>query len=148
VIEQANDILAYDGCLNLFAAPPVRNLKAPFILFNVHYNSAHLVGVAGGSVADMREALELIANKTVNPAIMVTHIGGLDSAAAATQSLPDIPGGKKLIYTHVSLPLTAIADFGNMHGPLFGELDRICKQNGGLWCAEAERYLLSHANPM
>jgi threonine dehydrogenase-like Zn-dependent dehydrogenase len=148
VIEQADDILAHDGCLNFFAAPPVQNLKAPINFYNVHFNSAHIAGSAGGSNEDMREALDMICRKAINPAIMVTHVGGLDSAAAATLTLPDLPGGKKLIYTHISLPLTAIADFGAQRDPLFKELDVICGQKGGLWCAEAERYLLSHAKPI
>jgi threonine dehydrogenase-like Zn-dependent dehydrogenase len=148
VIEQANDILAYDGCLNYFAAPPIQNLKAPFIFYNAYFHSAHLVGINGGSANDMRKALQMTADKTINPAIMITHIGGLDSAGAATLGLPSIPGGKKLIYTHIMLPLTAIADFGEQQDPLFKQLDIICKQNGGLWCAEAEGYLLSHAKPI
>jgi threonine dehydrogenase-like Zn-dependent dehydrogenase len=148
VIEQADDILAHDGCLNFFAAPPVQNLKAPFNFYNVHYNSAHLTGVAGGSVSDMREALEMIREKKLTPEIMITHVGGLDAAKTATLTMPDVPGGKKLIYTHVSLPLTAIADFGAQRSPLFTELDRICKANGGLWCTEAEEHLLLHANPI
>jgi hypothetical protein len=28
---------------------------------------------------------------------------------------------------------------------LYAELAKIVKNNGGLWCAEAERYLLRHA---
>jgi threonine dehydrogenase-like Zn-dependent dehydrogenase len=148
LIEQADEILAHDGCLNFFAAPPMRSLKAPLIFYNVHHNSAHLVGVSGGNAGDLREALEMIASAAVSPAIMVTHIGGLDAARAATLALPDIPGGKKLIYTHISMPLTAIADFGAQRNPLFRELDRICKQHGGLWNAEAERHLLLHANPI
>lgn len=61
--------------------------------------------------------------------------------------LPEIPGGKKLIYTHVSLPLTAISDFEEKgkSDPFFAELDRICKKHNGLWNAEAEKYLLTNA---
>lgn len=46
----------------------------------------------------------------INPAVMVTHISGLDSAVDTTLNLPKIPGGKKLIYTHLSMPLTALTD--------------------------------------
>ena len=46
----------------------------------------------------MIESLELTAAKRINP---VTHIGGLDAAAETTLNLPKIPGGKKLIYTHL-----------------------------------------------
>ena len=32
--------------------------------------------------------------------------------------------------------------------PLFRELARIVAANGGLWCAEAEAYLLTHAKKL
>ena len=66
------------------------------------------MGTTGGNTADMIESLELTAAKRINPAVMVTHIGGLDAAAETTLNLPKIPGGKKLIYTHLSMPLTAL----------------------------------------
>ena len=64
-----------------------------------------------------------------------------------TLNLPKIPGGKKLIYNNIKLDLTAIADFEEKgkSDPLFKKLDEIVKGNNGLWCAEAERYLLAHA---
>ena len=76
--------------------------------YDVHYNSTHVMGTTGGNTADMIESLELTAAKRINPAVMVTHIGGLDAAAETTLNLPKIPGGKKLIYTHLSMPLTAL----------------------------------------
>ena len=62
-------------------------------------------------------------------------------------NLPSIPGGKKLIYNHIDLPLTAIADFeeAGTTDPMFAELDKICKAHNGLWNTEAERYLLANA---
>ena len=64
-----------------------------------------------------------------------------------TRCLPQIPGGKKLIYTGISLPLTAIEDFEMLGGkdPMFRALHEICSANNGLWCVEAEQYLLAHA---
>ena len=105
------------------------------------------MGTSGGNTADMIEALGMIAKGTLKPAGMITHIGGLDAAAEATKNLPKIPGGKKLIYNHISLPLTAIDDFAEKGktDPLFAELAKIVAGNGGLWCAEAEAYLLAHA---
>ena len=43
--------------------------------------------------------------------------------------------------------MTAIADFAEKgkSDPLFAALDRICSANKGLWCKEAEDYLLAHA---
>jgi len=64
-----------------------------------------------------------------------------------TLNLPKIPGGKKLIYTHISLELTAISDFEKKgeSNPLFRKLAEIVKRNNGLWCTEAEEYLLENA---
>lgn len=81
---------------------------------------------------------------------MITHIGGLDSAAEATLNLPNIPGGKKLIYTNIELELTAIEDFEEKGktDPMFAKLAEIVKAHNGLWNAEAEKYLLANAKPI
>ena len=62
-------------------------------------------------------------------------------------NLPKIPGGKKLIYTNIDLPLTAITDFAELgkKNKLFKKLDEICARHNYLWNAEAEKYLLAHA---
>lgn len=147
VIQQGDAILGYDGCLNFFAGPGKTDFTAPFNFYNVHYNATHIIGTSGGNTDDMREAMELAAAGHINPAILVTHVGGLGSAREATLNLPNIPGGKKLIYTHIDLPLTAIADFEEKgkSEPLFAKLGEICGRHGGLWNLEAERYLLQHA---
>ena len=147
VVEQADDILAFDGCLNFFAGPGKAPFKAPFNFYNVHYNSTHVVGTSGGNTDDMKEALHYM-GLGMDPAGLVTHIGGLNAVVETTLNLPDIPGGKKLIYTHVTMPLTAIADFGKVGKPVYDELDRLCKAHNGLWNAEAEKYLLAHADEL
>ena len=77
--------------------------------------------------------------------MMITHVGGLNAARETILNLPKIPGGKKLIYNHIEMPLTAIADFAKAakDDKRFGDLDDICKAHNGLWCTEAERYVLS-----
>ena len=147
VVEQADDILAFDGCLNFFAGPGKAPFKAPFNFYNVHYNSTHVVGTSGGNTDDMKEALHYM-GLGMDPAGLVTHIGGLNAVVETTLNLPDIPGGKKLIYTHVTMPLTAIADFGKVGKPVYDELDRLCKAHNGLWNVEAEKYLLAHADEL
>jgi len=47
----------------------------------------------------------------VDPSVMVTHIGGLESAREATLQLSRIGGGKMLIYPHLNIPVIAIDDF-------------------------------------
>ncbi|MDL2233393.1 zinc-binding dehydrogenase [Ruminococcaceae bacterium OttesenSCG-928-L11] len=147
VVEQGDAILGHDGCLNFFAGPTDTAFSAKFNFYNVHYNATHIVGTSGGNTNDMREALELAAEGCINPAILVTHIGGIDAVVDATLNLPKIPGGKKLIYNHISMPLTAIDDFAQLGktNPLFQKLAELCDANAGLWNAEAEAYLLANA---
>jgi threonine dehydrogenase-like Zn-dependent dehydrogenase len=144
VVELADSILGEDGCLNFFAGPSDPDFSARFNFYTVHYATTHVVGTSGGNTDDMREALEMMGKGLLNPAILVTHVGGLSSVAEATLTLPKIPGGKKLIYTGIDMPLTAISDFGELGKtqPLFAKLHGICEKNNGLWSAEAEALLL------
>ena len=147
VVEQGDQLLGHDGCLNFFAGPTNQQFKAEFNFYNVHYMATHIVGTSGGNTEDMKESLRLMESGRINPAAMITHIGGLNAAAETTLNLPNIPGGKKLIYTNIDLPLTAIADFEKLAAtdPLFAQLDAIVKEHNGLWCQQAEEYLLAHA---
>ena len=147
VVEQASAILGYDGCLNFFAGPSNTEFAAEFNFYNVHYMATHVAGNSGGNNDDLIEALDMMSKGKINPSAMVTHVGGLDCVVETTKDLPNIKGGKKLVYTHVSMPLTAIADFEKLgeSDPMFAELDALVKKHNGLWNAEAEKYLLEHA---
>lgn len=147
VVEQADKILAKDGCLNFFAGPTDPAFTAELNFYNVHYNSTHIVGTSGGNTDDMIESLDMMAEGRINPASMITHIGGLDSVVETTLNLPEIPGGKKLIYTNISMELTAISEFRKKaeNNPIFSVLADIVEKNNGLWCIEAEKYLLENA---
>jgi threonine dehydrogenase-like Zn-dependent dehydrogenase len=147
VIEQADAILSYDGCLNFFAGPTNTEFSAKFNFYNVHYNATHIVGTSGGNTDDMREALELASQNRINPSILLTHIGGLNAAGEATKNLPNLPGFKKLIYTGISMPLTAISEFSELGGSnaVYKKLSEICERHSGLWSEEAEKYLLENA---
>lgn len=146
LVEQGDDILANDGCLNFFSGPTDSHFKVPFNFYNVHYEGTHIVGTSGGSTGDMMESLELSHQRLINPSFMVTHIGGLNAAPSTILNLPKIPGGKKMIYPHIQMELTAISDFEKLgrDNELFAELDKICKRKHGIWCEEAEQYLLSY----
>ncbi|MDR1779355.1 MAG: zinc-binding dehydrogenase [Tannerella sp.] len=148
IVEQADGILAFDGCLNFFAGPSKTDFKAPLNFYNVHYAYTHIVGTSGGNTDDMKEALAMM-NTGLDPAGLVTHIGGLNAVIDTTMNLPSIPGGKKLIYTHIEMPLTSISDFAEKGktDPLFAELNRLCEQHNGLWNVEAEEYLLTTTQP-
>ncbi|HER25116.1 MAG TPA: L-sorbose 1-phosphate reductase [Candidatus Atribacteria bacterium] len=147
VVEQGDRILSKDGCLNFFAGPSDPEFSAMLNFYNVHYASTHIVGTSGGNTQDMIESLEMMRKDLINPAAMITHIGGLNCVVNTTLNLPKIPGNKKLIYTNIEMELTAISDFkkeGKIN-PLFTQLAKIVEKSNGLWSAEAEKYLLEKA---
>ena len=148
VVELSSEILGRDGCLNFFSGPTDKQFSAKINFYDVHYNSTHVIGTTGGNIDDMKESLYMSENKILNPAVMITHVGGLNCAGETTLNLPKIPGGKKLIYTHLDMPLTALEDFEKLASKdkRFEKLDKILKANDGLWCIEAEKYLLSAWN--
>ncbi len=156
VVEMGDALLARDGCLNFFAGPTNPEFSAMFNFYNVHYGATHIVGTSGGNTDDMKESIKLMTEGKINPAGMITHIGGLDSVAETTLNLPHIKGGKKLVYTHINLPMTAIEDFAkaaeenkdNELGQLFADLDVLCKEAGGLWCPKAEERILKLASDL
>jgi threonine dehydrogenase-like Zn-dependent dehydrogenase len=147
VVEQADTLLGFDGCLNFFAGPSNPEFRAEFNFYNVHYAFTHIVGTSGGNTNDMRESLLLMSKGKINPAVMITHIGGLDSVIETTLNLPDIPGGKKLIYTNISMPLFALEKLYEMgqSDSFYNGLHQIVAKNDYIWCLEAERYLLANA---
>ena len=147
LIEQADAMLTHDGCLNFFAGPSDTAFAAKLNFYNVHYNATHIVGTSGGNTDDMMEALKMAAAGKLNPALLLTHIGGVDAVIDTVKRLPELPGAKKMIYNDISMPLTAIADFAEKGktDPLFAALAEICAGHGGFWSVEAEGYLLENA---
>lgn len=143
-VEQAGRLLSQDGCLNFFAGPIDSGFSALFNFYNVHYASTHVTGTTGGNTDDMIESIDMMSKKRINPAVMITHVGGLNCVVDTTLHLPDLPGGKKLIYTHIDMPLTAIEDFAKLGetDAFYKTLAEIVMRHNGLWNAEAEAYLL------
>ena len=146
VVELASDIAGRDCCLNFFAGPTDTKFSGKLNYYDIHYNSTHVMGTTGGNTDDLVESLQLSAAGLLNPAVMVTHVGGLDCCAEVTLTQPKLSGGKKLIYTHIEMPLTAITDFRAKaaEDPRFAGLADICEANRNLWCPEAEEYLLAN----
>ncbi|MFP5252801.1 MAG: alcohol dehydrogenase catalytic domain-containing protein [Actinomycetes bacterium] len=144
LVETGDAVLARDGCLNFFAGPVDRSFSAALNLYNVHYERTHIVGTSGGSRSDMEESLALSASGAINPSRMVTHVGGLDAVPDALNDLPTFTGGKILVYPHIDMDLSAIADFPRRgeEDPRFARLAEICGRNDNLWNHEAESYAL------
>lgn len=146
VVELGDAILGFDGSLNFFAGPLDKKFSANFNFYNVHYAQHHVTGTSGSTPEDMRDIVKLIGENRLDTSVMITHIGGIDAAIDTTINLPNIPGGKKLIYTHITLPLTALTEFEKLGetDARFKIIDELVKANNGLWCAEAEKYLLQN----
>jgi NADPH:quinone reductase-like Zn-dependent oxidoreductase len=150
VVEQGDGILGVDGCLNFFAGPTNPEFRAEFNFYNVHYSFTHLVGTSGGNTDDMRESLQLMGEGKINPAVMITHIGGLDAVVDTTLNLPQISGGKKLIYTNISMPLVSLnrlEELGNSD-KFYAGLNEIVVKNDFIWSLDAEKFLLANAKPI
>ncbi|MCF7854697.1 MAG: zinc-binding dehydrogenase [Candidatus Pacebacteria bacterium] len=145
VVEQAGAMLGFDGCLNFFAGPTDPEFAAQFNFYNVHYGATHVCGTSGGNTDDMLESLRLMEAGRLNPSAMITHVGGLDAVIDTTLNLPHIPGGKKLIYTGISMPLTGLSALQDSDLSFAEELDAIVKRHHGLWSPEAEKHLLANA---
>ena len=137
----------FDGCLNFFAGPTDQQFKAEFNFYNVHYLYTHIVGTSGGNTNDMKEAIDMMTSGKINPAAMITHVGGLNAVVDTTLNLPKIRGGKKLIYTQIDLA-------PDRHRRLCREgHDRsdVCQAGGNLRAPQrpverrGEKYLLANA---
>lgn len=146
LITQGDAVLREDGCLNFFAGPTNTHLMAPINFFNVHYSGAHIAGTTGSRLCDMEEVVRMMNEGRLDPTPMITHVGGLNCVPETVLNLPEIPGGKKLIYNHIDMPLTAIDDFEKLGADdlRFMALAKITKKHNGLWSAEAEEYLLAN----
>lgn len=136
-----------DGCINFFAGPVTHDLQGSLNLYRIHYDGIHVVGTAGSIPQDTIDTIKLIERKKVNAGALISHILGLKYAASAIMAMKTPNGAKKVCYNDLDIPLIALEDLAEMGktDPLYAELDKIVKANGGIWCAEAEKYLLENA---
>lgn len=144
LVTQAEQLLAYDGCLNFFAGPADSKFASTINFYNIHYNATHFVGTSGSNTQDMKDAIALIENKTVNVAKIATHIMGLNHVCESILNLPKMPGGKKIVYSGKEFPVTEVSAFGE-NNELEKHLKELVDAHDGLWNAEAEQYFLEHA---
>lgn len=147
LFTMAEQICREDGCVNFFAGPPVHEMQGSLNLYRVHYDGIHVVGTAGSIPQDMIDVIHLIEQDAINPGAVVSHILGLPACIDTLMAMEKPSGAKKVCYPSLDLPLIAIEDLEKLGetDPLCAELSKIVKKNGGLWCTEAEQYLLAHA---
>lgn len=143
----AEKICREDGCVNFFAGPPVHDMQGSLNLYRVHYDGIHVVGTAGSIPQDMIDIISLLEQDKINAGAIVSHILGLNAVKETLFAMEKPNGAKKICYNELDLPLIAIADLEEMgkDNELYRELARLVKAHGGLWNAEAEKYLLENA---
>ncbi len=135
LVTQAEQLLAYDGCLNFFAGPADSKFASTINFYNIHYNATHFVGTSGSNTQDMKDAIALIENKTVNVAKIATHIMGLNHVCESILNLPKMPGGKKIVYSGKEFPVTDVSAFGE-NNELEKHLKELVDAHDGLWNAD------------
>ncbi len=147
LLTMAEAIAGFDGCINFFAGPAVHDLQGSINLYRVHYDGIHLVGTAGSIPEDTVDTIKLIEDGTINPGVMVSHILGLDAVPETILAMAQPGGAKKVCYNHIDMPIVALSDLCELGktNELYRELEKIIKENGGTWCAQAEKYLLQNA---
>ncbi|MBO7376189.1 MAG: zinc-binding dehydrogenase [Clostridia bacterium] len=147
LFTMAEKICREDGCVNFYAGPAVHDLPGSVNLYRIHYDGIHIVGTAGSIPEDTVDTIGLIEKNAVNPGALVSHILGLADVPAAIFAMEHPSGAKKVCYPGLDIPLVAVDELGELGktDPLFASLDEIVKRNGGMWCAEAEKYLLENA---
>ena len=147
LFTMAEAICREDGCVNFFAGPAVKQLQGSLNLYRVHYDGIHVVGTAGSIPRDTVDTIGLIEEKKINPGAIVSHILGLNAYADAIFAMEHPSGAKKVCYTGLDIPYIAVDELAlwGEKDPLYKTLAEIVEAHGGLWCAEAEEYLLVNA---
>ena len=152
LIETADKLLGENGTHNFFAGPSDKDLSAQVNFYHIHYSHHRHIGISGGNTQDLKEALDLIEKKRLSPAKMISAVGGLDSVIRAIENFPNLPAGKKMIYTGVKMPLVELSELKKLsqkeniplfYKKIYRDLYAITSGNKGLWCKEAEKYILS-----
>ncbi len=145
MVTKAEALLAGDGCLNFFAGPADSAFSARMNFYNLHYNATHFVGTSGSNTQDMKDAIACIEQKTVNLAKIATHIMGLNDVCESILKLPELPGGKKIVYSQKHFPITDVEHFEEAD-EFQKNLKVLVETHGGLWNAQAEAYFLEHCS--
>ncbi|WP_275443124.1 zinc-binding dehydrogenase [Petralouisia muris] len=143
MVTKAEALLAGDGCLNFFAGPTDSSFSARMNFYNLHYNATHFVGTSGSNTQDMKDAIACIEKKTVNLAKIATHIMGLNDVCASILKIPELPGGKKIVYSQKHYPVTDVQAFLGQDS-MEAALKELVAKHDGLWSAEAEAYFLEN----
>jgi len=147
LFTMAEQICRTDGCINFFAGPADRGMQGSLNIYRIHYDGIHVLGTGGSTPQDMMDVIHLIEQESINASAMVSHILGLPAYVDTLRAMETPNGAKKICYTGLNIPLIAIDELAELGktDPLYAALAAIVARHGGLWCTEAEQYLLANA---
>ncbi len=95
-LEQAMDLVAKGGAVNVFAGMP-KGATFPFDLTRIHYDEVRVHGTFGYGPTDFSRALELLAGPDLGLAELITHRVGLDDVEATLRAAGQQVGVKSVV---------------------------------------------------
>ncbi|MGQ9455486.1 MAG: alcohol dehydrogenase catalytic domain-containing protein [Armatimonadota bacterium] len=137
IIEDAVRYLARGGLLNIFAGVP-KGTIATIDLSATYMRGNRFVGSSGSRPQDMVDTLALAEAGELPVVNSLAAIGGIDAVADGVRAVKEARfPGKIVIFPHIKLPLTALADLDKVAPSVFAKL-----RDGKFWTKEAEEELL------
>lgn len=98
VAQQALDLVAKGGAVNLFAGMP-KDAALSLPIYRVHYEEVRIVGTFGFGPQHFRQALDVLARTTLPLKEIFTHTVALDDIAAALAAGSRYEGIKGVVLT-------------------------------------------------
>ncbi len=137
LIEGSVDHLAENGLMNIFAGVP-RGTIAKLDLSLTYMRGIRFVGSSGSLAKDMVDTLAFTEDGTLPTINSLAAIGGIEAMAEGLRSVKEARfPGKTVIFPHIKMPLTALADLADVAPEVKAKL-----REGKFWTNEAEEVLL------
>jgi len=138
LMEEGDTVVKPDGMLVFFAGVPNGTL-GNVNLSNVYMSNGQYTGTSGLTIHDQASVMERRIAGTLSPGRSVAAIGGMETAAAAIQSVMDSKyPGKVIIFPQIqNLPLTSLKELSE-------RLPEVASKLGedNMWTNEAEKALI------
>jgi len=138
LMEEGDTVAKSDGMLVFFAGVP-NGTMGNVNLSNVYMSNGQYTGTSGLTIHDQASVMERRIAGTLSPGRSVAAIGGMETAAAAIQSVMDSKyPGKVIIFPQIqNLPLTSLKELGERLPEVAAELGE-----DNMWTNAAEKALI------
>jgi len=114
VQQRALKLLGRGAVANLFGGLRRGQETLNVSAIDIHYNEVKLVGSSGGDPADLKAALEAIAQKDIDPGNYVCAVGGLKHAPEVLELMrKNEIDGRAILYPHTDIEKLLFVDYWN-----------------------------------